>query len=131
MLTGYRRTIREAENPGERLAHEGGEFKTDVSNASRWLFLDLEKMDWDQTLVNAVCGWSACWKNSQLDGTIPIETPLPKIVPSSGIIGTIHGIPFSENRTALKNVVVGSILGDQQAALFGQACFQPGEAKCT
>ena len=130
MLTGYKRSTAEMEN-NERLAHEGGEFKTDVSNASRWLFMDLEAMNWDESLVSAACGGSVCWKNG---GTLPLATALPTIVPSSDeTIGHIRGIPCSniENRCALANVVVGSILGDQQAALFGQSCFQPGEAKCT
>jgi glycerol kinase len=66
--------------------------------------------------------------------TIPATTALPKIVPSSDeTIGTIRGIPCPNlnNKLALENVIIGSILGDQQAALFGQSCFQPGEAKCT
>lgn len=126
MLTGYKRSIAEMEN-GERLANEGGAFKTDVSNASRWLFMDLEEMNWDKDLVKAVCGGSRCWKD-KVDGatSLPVETALPKIVPSSDrTIGTIHSIP------ALEGVVLGAILGDQQAALFGQTCFAPGEAKCT
>jgi glycerol kinase len=58
---------------------------------------------------------------------------LPKIVPSADCtIGCIHGIPSSdEGKAVLKNVIVGSVLGDQQAALFGQTCFVPGTAKCT
>lgn len=126
MLTGYKRTIAEMEN-NDRLAHEAGLFKTDVSNASRWLFMDLERMDWDEGLVKAVCGGSTCWKN-QVDGasSLPVGTALPTIVPSSDqTIGSINSIPF------LKGVDIGSILGDQQAALFGQTCFRPGEAKCT
>ena len=134
MLTGYRRTIAE-EHQNERLVHEAGVFKTDVSNASRWLFMNLESVDWDVSLVDAVCGGSPCWKSGKVDGaTLPITTALPKIVPSSDeTIGTIHGLPFSDsmNKLALKDVVIGSILGDQQAALFGQTCFLPGEAKCT
>jgi glycerol kinase len=133
MLTGYARTVAEMDT-NERLAHEGGVFKTDVSNASRWLFVDLEKMDWDESLLSAVCGGSDCWKDSKVGRTIPAATALPKIVPSSDeTIGTICGIPCPnlENKLALENVVIGSILGDQQAALFGQSCFRPGEAKCT
>mmetsp|Transcript_10861 Transcript_10861/g.19668 ORF Transcript_10861/g.19668 Transcript_10861/m.19668 type:complete len:619 (-) Transcript_10861:138-1994(-) len=133
MLTGYKRSIAEMENNNDRLAHEAGVFKTDVSNASRWLFMDLERMDWDETLVEAVCGGSACWKNNKAndDGvaiftSLPVETALPKIVPSSDrAIGSINSI------FCLKGVVIGSILGDQQAALFGQTCYRPGEAKCT
>lgn len=133
MLTGYKRCIAETEL-NERLAHEGGVYKTDVSNASRWLFLNIHTMAWDESLVKDICGGSVCWKNKGVYGTIPVDTALPKIVPSSDCtIGTIHGIPCSnlEDKLALKNVVIGSILGDQQAALFGQTCFRPGEAKCT
>jgi glycerol kinase len=97
--------------------------------------MNLESMDWDVSLVDAVCGGSSCWKSGKVDGaTLPITTALPKIVPSSDkTIGTIRGLPFSDsmNKVALKDVVIGSILGDQQAALFGQTCFLPGEAKCT
>mmetsp|Transcript_10908 Transcript_10908/g.23651 ORF Transcript_10908/g.23651 Transcript_10908/m.23651 type:complete len:602 (-) Transcript_10908:162-1967(-) len=126
MLTGYKRSIKEMEN-NERLAHEAGEFKTDVSNASRWLFMDLEKMAWDKILVDAVCGGSPCWAKKVEGATsLPVETALPKIVPSSDqTIGTIRSV------SCLEGVAVASILGDQQAALFGQTCFQPGEAKCT
>ena len=129
-LTGYTRSILETEN-NERLAHIGGEFKTDVSNASRWLFMNLETMNWDESLVKAVCQGSACWKKNST-GTIPLSA-LPKIVPSADYtIGCIHGIPSSDGgKAVLKNVIVGSVLGDQQAALFGQTCFVPGTAKCT
>ena len=133
MLTGYTRTVAEMEN-NERLAHEGGVFKTDVSNASRWLFMDLKAMDWDESLISGICGGSVCWTDSKVGRTIPAATALPRIVPSSDeTIGTIRGIPCPnlENKLALENVVIGSILGDQQAALFGQSCFRPGEAKCT
>lgn len=137
MLTGYRRSIAENErNDNERLAHEGGVFKTDVSNASRWLFMNLETVDWDTSLVSAVCGGSSCWKSStagDIEGTVPVDTALPKIVPSSDeTIGIIHGIPCcSGKKLGLKNIPIASIVGDQQAALFGQTCFDPGEAKCT
>ncbi|KAL3823798.1 hypothetical protein ACHAXA_011585 [Cyclostephanos tholiformis] len=140
MLSGYARSVLEMES-NERLAHEGGVYKTDVSNASRWLFMNLKTLDWDEGLVSAICGGSVCWEDGEgvNDGdgatTIPIATALPKIVPSSdGTIGTIRGIPcpnLAKNVLALENVVIGAILGDQQAALFGQSCFLPGEAKCT
>jgi len=130
MLTGYKRSIAESE-VNQRLAHEGGVFKTDVSNASRWLFMNLEIVQWDNSLVDAVCGGSVCWNDSD-ETTIPIDTALPRIVPSSSTLGVIHGVECcSGNKMALKNIPVASILGDQQAALFGQTCFAPGEAKCT
>ena len=129
MLTGYSRSIVEMEN-NERLAHIGGEFKTDVTNASRWLFMNLETMSWDESLVQAVCKGSKCWGDNI--SSIPLSS-LPQIVPSSDCtIGKINGIQCSEEcRVALKDVTVGAILGDQQSALFGQTCFQPGMAKCT
>lgn len=130
MLTGYQRSIAEMEN-NERLAYEGGEFKTDVSNASRWLFMNLDTIDWDESLVKAVCVGSKCWELAQ-GSEFPVKSALPKIVPSIDCtIGTAHGIPCSDGKMALKNVAIASILGDQQAALFGQTCFHPGEAKCT
>lgn len=129
MLTGYKRSVVEMDN-NERLAHIGGEFKTDVSNASRWLFMNLETMSWDESLVEAVCKGSSCWSGNE--GTVPLSA-LPKIVPSADCtIGTIHGVTcFDEGTVAFKNVTVGSILGDQQAALFGNNCVLPGMAKCT
>ena len=119
MLTGYNRSIKEDELQ-TRLGHEGGVFKTDVTNGSRWLCMDLDTLDWCNDLVQKIVG-----KEYQ----IPVATALPKIIPSSDkTIGTIHGVG---ERHALKNVPIAAILGDQQAALFGQACYQPGEAKCT
>ena len=144
MLTGHPRTSSSSSSSSSssehnipRLAHEGGVYKTDVTNASRWLFMNLATLEWDEDLVAAICGGSSCWKDNNGDGgsrrTIPIATALPQIVPSSDItIGTIHGIPCpNNNKVALQGVPIGAILGDQQAALFGQACYSPGEAKCT
>jgi glycerol kinase len=96
----------------------GGIFVTDVTNASRWLFMDLEKQVWDKSLVDTVCA----------PHKLPISTALPKICPSSHVYGICRkecGVP------ALDQVPVASILGDQQAALFGQTAFHPGEAKNT
>jgi len=131
MLTGYRRNVVEMDN-NERLAYQGGVFKTDVTNASRWLFMNLETMSWDESLVQAVCKESNCWGDSKGSGTIPLSA-LPTIVPSADYtIGTITGIPCSEEgKIAMKRVLVASILGDQQSALFGQSSFEPGMAKCT
>ena len=128
MLTGYRRTIAQEET-NERLAHEGGVYKTEVSNASRWLMMDLESLSWDEECVRAVISGSSCWDDSAHD-TIPM-TCLPEIEASVCRLGNIHGIACCGDSLALKGVVVGSILGDQQAALFGQSCFKAGEAKCT
>jgi glycerol kinase len=85
-----------------------GEHVTDVTNASRTLLMDLETLSWDDTLLDAV--------------GVP-RSLLPLIVPSSGVI--------APSRDPLSDVLFAGILGDQQAALFGQACFDPGTAKNT
>ncbi len=86
----------------------GGRHATDVTNASRTLLMDLETLDWDQALV-AEMG-------------IPASM-LPEVVPSIGRLGTGTG--------PLDGVPISGILGDQQAALFGQGCHSAGEAKNT
>lgn len=98
-------------------ANVGGIFVTDVTNASRWLFMDLKSQKWDKDLVDTVCE----------PHDLPIET-LPMICPSSHVFGTCHekcGVDV------LGQVPIAAILGDQQAALFGQTAFLPGEAKNT
>ncbi|HYM36451.1 MAG TPA: glycerol kinase GlpK [Steroidobacteraceae bacterium] len=82
---------------------------TDVTNASRIQLMNLSTLRWDDELL-------ALFR-------IP-QSVLPQIVPSSRNYGAAKS-------TALKNVPVAGILGDQQAALVGQACFKPGEAKNT
>jgi glycerol kinase len=81
---------------------------TDVTNASRTQLMDLHTLKWDDALL-ATFG-------------IP-RAVLPDIVPSS----TIYGVATGE----LDGVPIGGILGDQQAALVGQTCLHPGEAKST
>jgi glycerol kinase len=85
-----------------------GEHVTDVTNASRTLLMNLESLDWDEKLMAAV--------------GVP-RAMLPRIRPSSEIYGEADGV--------LAGVPVAGALGDQQAALFGQTCFSPGEGKCT
>ncbi|GIX49097.1 MAG: glycerol kinase [Candidatus Tectimicrobiota bacterium] len=87
----------------------GGVHVTDPTNASRTLLMDLRRLQWDEGL----CGL--------LD--IP-PAMLPQIRASSEIYGTVASGP-------LAGVPVAAALGDQQAALFGQACFAPGQAKNT
>lgn len=84
---------------------------TDVSNASRTSLMNIDTGDWDPELL-------------ELFG-VPRHV-LPEIVPSSGVFGRTKGVPGLPD-----NIPVAGIAGDQQAALFGQACFKPGEAKCT
>jgi glycerol kinase len=84
---------------------------TDVSNASRTLLMALTTLDWDRDLL-------------QIFG---IPAPLlPEIVPSSAIYTTTRGLDFLPD-----GIPVAGMAGDQQAALFGQACYRPGESKCT
>jgi glycerol kinase len=88
---------------------DGGVHATDVTNASRTLLMDLETLDWHEPAL-------------ELMG-IP-RSMLPEIRSSSERYGELRG-------TALGGRPVSGILGDQQAALFGQTCFAPGDAKNT
>ena len=91
-----------------------GRHVTDYSNASRTMLFDIHRLCWDQEL----CG---------LLGVPPAMLPEP--VPNSMVYGTVKsGITGLEQ---LAGVPVCGAAGDQQAALFGQTCFTPGEAKNT
>jgi glycerol kinase len=87
----------------------GGAHLTDVSNASRTQLMGLSSLAWDRDLIEAF--------------DIP-EAMLPRIVDSSGPLA-------AATLEALSGVPISGILGDQQAALVGQTCFSPGEAKNT
>jgi glycerol kinase len=89
--------------------HLLGEHVTDVTNASRTMLMNLATLDWDENLLAAF--------------GIPRDV-LPRIVPSSAPLGTIE-------ERVLGGVMLGGMLGDQHAALLGQACLAPGEAKNT
>ncbi len=87
---------------------------TDYSNASRTMLFDVDKLCWDKYLCE------------KLD--IPMSI-LPEPVPSSKVYGRVaKGILGLE---ALEGVPICGAIGDQPAALFGQACFEPGQAKNT
>jgi glycerol kinase len=88
---------------------QGGVHLTDVTNASRTQLMDLQTLQWDAEILN--------------DFGIPVEM-LPKIVSSSEVYGRAK-LPV------VAEVPIAGDLGDQQAALVGQACFKPGEAKNT
>ena len=88
--------------------HLTGLHVTDVTNASRTQLMNIATLDWDDALLTAF--------------GIP-RSVLPSIVASSAIYGPARGV--------LEGVPVAGILGDQQAALLGQACLEPGEAKNT
>ncbi len=85
-----------------------GRHVTDVTNASRTMLMDLQTLAWSETLLEAM--------------GVPAAM-LPEIRSSSEVYGPA--------RDALAGVKVAGALGDQQAALFGQACFEAGEGKCT
>jgi glycerol kinase len=84
---------------------------TDVTNASRTLLLDLRQRRWSPEMLALF--------------DVP-EQLLPKVAPSSGVFGTTRGVPGIPD-----GIPIAGVAGDQHAALFGQACFEPGDAKCT
>jgi glycerol kinase len=90
-------------------AAHGGVHVTDVTNASRTQLMNLATLDWDPGILHAF--------------GIP-KIMLPRIVSSSGIVG-------AAGLDAIQGVPIAGILGDQQAALVGQTCFDPGDAKNT
>ena len=94
---------------------DGGVLATDPSNASRTLLYDITARRWSEEL-------------GDLFG-VPLST-LPEVHPSCGRIGTVAGAVGSSG-SPLSGVPVSGVAGDQQAALFGQACFSPGMAKAT
>ena len=89
----------------------GQSHKTDVSNASRTMLMNIHTGWWDDELI-------------KLFG-IP-ESVLPEICPSNAEFGRTQGLGFMPD-----GIPVCGIVGDQQAALFGQACYDVGESKCT
>ncbi|KUL23454.1 glycerol kinase GlpK [Actinoplanes awajinensis] len=84
----------------------GGLHLTDVTNASRTQLMNLATLDWDPVLLDIFA--------------IP-RAMLPEIRSSAEVYGTADGL----------GVPIAAAIGDQQAALFGQTCFEPGDAKCT
>ena len=89
----------------------GAVHATDVSNASRTSLMNLQTLDWDSELLKLF--------------NVP-KTVLPEIIPSSGDLGRTQGVPGLPD-----GVPIAGIAGDQQSALFGQAGFDRGAAKCT
>lgn len=89
---------------------DGGVHVTDVTNASRTLFLNLETLAWDEDIL--------------AEFGVPLSM-LPEVRSSSEIYG------YASSHSLLREVPIAGILGDQQAATFGQAAFDKGEAKNT
>ncbi len=84
---------------------------TDYSNASRTMLFNIHTLQWDKELLTGL--------------NIP-EVLLPQVMPSSQVYGETTGGLLGGSQVPL-----GAVAGDQQAALFGQACFEPGMAKNT
>ena len=89
----------------------GSVHATDVTNASRTLLCNIHTLDWSEELINLM--------------EIPREI-LPRILSSAQVYGQTRQVPGLPD-----GIPIAGIAGDQQAALFGQACFQSGDAKCT
>jgi glycerol kinase len=89
---------------------KGDVHATDVSNASRTMLFNVRTNQWDVELLQIL--------------DIPVEL-LPKVQPSSSIFGHVHADLLGAS------MPIGGVAGDQQSALFGQACFKSGMAKNT
>ena len=92
---------------------QGGAHVTDVTNASRTMLMNLQTLQWDEEILKIL--------------DLP-PAGLPRIVPSSD---SASWGPTSENGPFRARIPVCGAVGDQQAALVGQTCFAPGEAKNT
>lgn len=89
----------------------GKSFVTDPSNASRTMLFDINKMCWSQEMCDLL--------------GIPIPS-LAQVQPTSSRLGTTQNVPGVPD-----GIAISSVIGDQQAALFGQMCTSPGMAKNT
>ena len=89
----------------------GAVHATDVTNASRTLLFDINTLAWSDELLETI--------------GVP-RALLPEVVASSGIVGTTKNVPGLPDGSP-----IAGLAGDQQSALFGQACYTPGDAKCT
>jgi glycerol kinase len=90
---------------------DGKVHATDATNASRTLLFGLRSLAWEDELLRLLHVPRAC---------------LPEVLPSAGRFGVTHGVPGLPD-----GVPICGVAGDQQAALFGQACFHRGDGKCT
>ena len=89
----------------------GAAHVTDVTNASRTLLLDLKKLAWDDEMAAML--------------SVP-RAMLPRVVGCAEEVGRTKGVPGLPD-----GIPITGIAGDQQAALFGQTCFEKGDVKCT
>lgn len=89
---------------------KGKVFATDYTNASRTMLFNIHTLEWDEELLQKF--------------EIP-RSLLPEVKPSSGIFG------YTDPKILGASIPIAGVAGDQQAALFGQCCFEPGQAKNT
>ncbi|HOO55679.1 MAG TPA: glycerol kinase GlpK [bacterium] len=89
----------------------GDKHVIEISNASRTMLYNIRTLKWDKEILKLL--------------DVPQQI-LPEVVDSSGIIGFTQGVKGLPD-----GIPISGIAGDQQAALFGQACFKPGSSKCT
>ena len=89
----------------------GAVHATDISNASRTLLLNLRRGVWDDSLLELL--------------GVPAAI-LPEVLPNDAVFGHTRGVDFLPD-----GIPIAGMIGDQQSALFGQACFRVGDAKCT
>ena len=89
---------------------KGAVFATDYTNASRTMLYNIHELKWDDEILKEL--------------HIP-KSMLPEVLPSSHVYG------FSDATLVGAKIPIAGVAGDQQAALFGQCCFHPGEAKNT
>ncbi len=89
----------------------GAAHVTDVTNASRTLLLDLDRLAWDE----GMCGLLG----------VPAAM-LPRVVGCAEVVGTTRGLGWLPD-----GIPIAGLAGDQQSALFGQTCFAKGDVKCT
>jgi glycerol kinase len=90
----------------------GSVYATEPSNASRTLCFDIERREFDSELLQII--------------QLPSRDALPEVRDSAGVFGKTKGVDFLPD-----GIAIAGVLGDQQAALAGQTCFEVGEAKCT
>jgi glycerol kinase len=90
---------------------EGGTFLTEASNASRTALLDLETLDWSAEMTHLF--------GVPLSALAPVRPSTGELAHVASVVPELEGVPIL------------AVLGDQQAALFGQACFTPGQVKAT
>lgn len=94
----------------------GAAHRTDYSNASRTMLYNIHERRWDEVLIGAL----------EIPGEI-----LPEVCPSSFVYASTVAVRLEDGSELPAGIPISGVAGDQQAALFGQTCFEPGMVKCT